>query len=391
MAAKKKDQQTDPRPPRPVRGPGLTYEELAKAKFSDLRPGIKPGEQVGGPNRYLDNGGAVVNGRYIPPGFSMGGISSGQTLGGGTTGTGVASVTPETTTTDTGVPTDWEQAAQEIYGGYYAIIKSVPEIATLLQRAVNEGWSDTKFDYELSQTTWFKTTSDSARQWDTTKQTDPASAQQQIDTRVAGIREKALSMGVRLSDQSVSTLAEASLRGGWTEQLLDNAIGSEALKSTAGVSQLRTGYIGQTLKQTASNYGVTLSDTAFNDWVGKVAVGQENEQSFQQYVLQTAKALYPGIVGQLEAGQTFQQIVDPYRQIAGRVLETNADSVDFSDPKWARAITYTTDKGEQRPMNYNEWSAYLRQDRSFGYEFTNAAKQQAYQITNDLANLFGKV
>lgn len=377
---------------RPTRGVGMTATQ-AQGKFSDLRPGVKTGDIVGGPDRILDNGGSVVAGRYIAPGFSIGGITSGQNMtGGGTggTGTGFAPVDGGVTP-DAGVPADWETAAQEIYGGYYAIVKSIPEIATLLQNAVANGWSDGKFDYELKQTNWFKTTSESARKWDISKQTDPAAAQQQIDTRVAGIKDKALTLGVRLSDTSASTLAEASIRGDWSEQLLDNAIGSEAIKSTAGVSQLRTGYIGQTLRQTASNYGVNLSDTTFNEWVNKVAVGQENEQSFQQYALQIAKGLYPGIATQLENGQTYQQIVDPYRQLAGRTLEMNADTIDFTDPKWARAVTHTTDKGEQRPMNYNEWASYLRQDRSFGYEFTTAARQQAYQISNDLANLFGKV
>lgn len=382
-------------PGRPTRGVGMTAAQ-AQGRFADLRPGVKTGDVVGGPDRFLDNGGSVVAGRYIAPGFSLGGITSSQntTGGGGATGGGGGDIAPVdggTTTDGTGVPADWEQAAQEIYGGYYAIVKSIPEIATLLQNAVNNGWSDAKFDYELKQTNWYKTTSESARQWDISKQTDPAAAQQQIDVRVAGIRDKALTLGVRLSDTSASTLAEASIRGGWSEQLLDNAIGSEAIKSTAGVSQLRTGYIGQTLKQTAANYGVALSDTTFNEWVNKVAVGQENEQSFQQYALQIAKGLYPGITAQLEAGQTYQQIVDPYRQLAGRTLEMNADNIDFTDPKWARAVTHTNDKGEQRPMNYNEWASYLRQDRSFGYEFTSAARQQAYQISNDLANLFGKV
>lgn len=379
---------------RPTRGPGMTAAEAAAIKYGELSPGTQPGDIVGGPDRVLDNGGAVVAGRYIPPGFTVGGISSAQTgspATGGTGGGGAAAGAATGGTTETGVPTDWEQAAQEIYGGYYAVIKSVPEIATLLQRAVAEGWSDTKFDYELSQTAWWKTTSESARQWDIAKQTDPADAQQKLDVRVSAIKDKALTFGVRLSDQSVSTLAEASIRGGWSEQILDNAIGAEAIKSTAGVSQLRTGYIGQTLKQTAANYGVTLSDTTFNDWVNKVAVGQENEQSFQQYALATAKALYPGIAAQLDSGSNFQQIVDPYRQLAGRILEMNSDNIDFTDPKWARSISYVTDKGEQRPMNNNEWASYLRQDRTFGYEFTSAAKQQAYQITNDLANLFGKV
>lgn len=288
-------------------------------------------------------------------------------------------------------PVDWEAAAQEQYGAYYAIIQGVPELGDLLRKAVSEGWSDTKFDYQLKQTSWYKTTSASTRTWDTNKQLDPASAQQQIDNRSATIRETALNLGVSLDDTTISKLAEDSLRGNWDQQILNNSIGAEASKTSGGMSGLRTGFLGQQLKQTASDYGIQLSDQTFNMWVDKVARGQENAKSFQQYALNTAKSLFPGIATQLDQGLTFQQITDPYKQAAARTLEINPDTIDFTDPKWTKAITFTTDKGEQRPMNFNEWGNYLRSERSLGYEYTNEARSRAYQVTAGLANLFGKI
>lgn len=289
------------------------------------------------------------------------------------------------------VPVDWEQAAKELYGGYYAVVQNIPELRTLLQNAVQQGWSDSKFEYELKQTAWWKTTSDSARQWDISKQTDPAAAQQQINTRAATLRQNALNIGVRLDDATINRLAEESLRNGWSEQVLNNAVGAEAVKSSAGMSQLGSGFIGQGLRSTAASYGVNLSDATFNDWAGRIATGQENQQSFQQYAVTIAKSLYPGIADQLDAGRTFQQVTDPYRQTAARILEINPETVDFADPKWSKAVTFVTDKGEQRPMNYNEWGDYLRQTRSFGYEYTSEARSRAYEVANQLANLFGKV
>jgi hypothetical protein len=288
-------------------------------------------------------------------------------------------------------PVDWEAAAQEQYGAYYAIIKGVPELAELIKNAVSQKWSDSKFTYELQQTSWYKTTSASTRTWDTNKQLDPASAQQQVDNRSATIRETALNLGVSLDDATINKLSEDSLRGSWDAQVLNNAIGSEAAKTSGGMSQLRTGFVGQQLKQTAADYGVQLSEQTFNTWVEKVARGQENTKSFQQYALNTAKALFPSIATQLDQGLTFGQITDPYKQTAARTLEINPDTIDFTDPKWSKAITFTTDKGEQRPMNSNEWGNYLRSERSLGYEYTNEARSRAYQVTSGLANLFGKI
>jgi len=382
--------------------------ELFKGFTADELKALKPGQNVGGADRKLANGGAVINGIYLPPGLNFGGTQTkpgattsptggaggggaGGAGGGGTGGTtgGTTGATPGGTTAPA-VPTDWETAAQEQYGGYYAIIKSIPEVATLLKNAVANDWSDTKFQYELSQTTWYKTTSTSARTWDLAEQSDPASAQQKIDNRAEQIKAKALSLGIRLNDASISKLSKDSLRGEWNETTLTNAIGSQAMQSTAGISQLRSGYIGQTLRKSASDYGVSLSDETFNQWVNKVATGQESTESFQQYSLQMAKSLFPGISAQLDAGQTYQQIVDPYKQTAAQILEMNAQNIDFTDPKWSKAVTFVTDKGEQRPMNYNEWGDYLRQTRSFGYEFTSEAQSRAYGVANDLARLFGK-
>ena len=289
------------------------------------------------------------------------------------------------------VPIDWEAAAKEQYGGFYAIIQSVPEIGILLKKAVTAEWSDAKFDYKLKQTRWYKNNSATARTWDVNKQLDPASVQQQIDTQSQSVRSMATNLGVTLDDAAITKISEASLRGGWSESLLQNAIGAEAIKSSTGRSQLSTGYFGQQMKQTAADYGIQLSDSTFSQWIDKVALGKENVQSFKQYALNMAKTLYSGISAQLDQGLTFAQITDPYKQTAARTLEINPETIDFTDPKWSKAITFTTDKGEQRPMNFNEWGNYLRSERSLGYEYTNEARSRAYQVTSGLANLFGKI
>ena len=287
------------------------------------------------------------------------------------------------------VPTDWEAAAAEIYGGYYAIVKNIPEIKNLLLSAVQNGWSDNKFDYELKQTNWWKTTTSSAREWEVSRQLDPASAQTQIDNRVANIRQKALTKNLRLDDTTLAKLAEDSIKFGWTEQVLDTAISSEALKTTTGVSELRQGFIGQNIRTTANAYGLPLSGTSFNEWVGKIATGQENEASFQAWALETSKNLYPSLAASFDRGLTFKQVTDPYAQAASRILEIPTSQIDFTDPKWAQAFTARDDKGQQMQMSFGEWNDYLRTNPAFGYEYTDGAKERAFTVVNRLAELFG--
>lgn len=338
--------------------------------YTDPATGVtyQPGETIGGEDRSLPNGGGVVNGVYIPPGIDYAWL--GQQI-----------------------PSDWEDAAKELYGGYYEMLKQVPELGRLLKEAFEKGWEpgSTSFQYALEQTDWWKTTTASARAWQEKLIRDPETARSDLDTRMALLRGVAQDMGITLSPESLEKLATDSiiLNFQLTSQYED-VIGSEARKSAGGVSQLRYGFVGDSIRKVANQYGIALSDITFNEWVDKIAVGAESAETFEAYASQTARNLYPSLTSGFERGLTFGQMTDPYAQIASRILEIPWAQVDFTDPKWAAAFTMRNDKGEQTQMSYGEWADYLRTTKSFGYEYTDEAVSKAYTVVNDLAEAFGR-
>jgi len=295
---------------------------------------------------------------------------------------------------DANIPEDWRNAAAEAYPQYYAIVRNVPEIARLLEEAIANSYTPEQFQAKLEQTSWWQQTTASAREWDINGQRDPATQQTLIDNKRVEVRNLALSaFGVQLSDEKLEQLTVDSLRFGWSYNFLQNAIGDVATQSTVGISQLRQGYIGQTIRQTAKRYGVALADETFNSFVSRIAVGQETTDSFENYASNIARSLYPTLTAQFDSGLTFEDAVSPYRQVAANLLELNPNDIDFMDPKWLTPITYMPDpqSGEQRLMNLAEWGQELRTNKAFGYEFTNQARETAYRVTTDLANLFGRV
>jgi hypothetical protein len=314
---------------------------------------------------------------------------------GGVTGGAVVTEEPAAEPVDTGVPKDWETAAAEMYPEYYAIVKNVPEIADLLRRSLGPpAWSEQKFQAELRATNWWKTTTASARQWDAASALDPATYQARVDEAATAINQEALGYGIRLSEETAQQLALDSLRLGWGTQTITNAIGMRATEGgTAGATQLREGYYGQEVRRIARSYGVTLADETFNSFVNRIAVGDENFSSFQDYALSVAKSLYPTLTAQFDAGRTFDDAVAPYKEIAASTLELNPNDIDFMDPKWVTPITYMPDPqtGEQRLMNLAEWGRELRTNRAYGYEFTEKARQDAYSVVERLGRLFGRV
>lgn len=310
-------------------------------------------------------------------------------IGGGDGGGGV-SVAPAPEE-DVMLPEDWEQAAQEQYGAYWAIFKYNPELKQLLLDATQQDWSDDKFRAAIEATTWWKTTTESARVFDMEEATDPATVQTKIDNRAMELKNIALNQGVTLSDETAAQIARDSLRGGWSYQTYTTAVTAEAVKSTAGLSQLRAGAIGEKIRQTAYDYGISLSDTEINTYVNKFAVGEESDETFEGKMREWAKVLYPAISSNLDSGSTFQDVIDPYKSKAAALLELEPDQIDFLDSKYLAAITKTNDKGEQSMMSAREWEQELRTNRSFGYEFTQRAQSDAYRVADQIADLFGRV
>ncbi len=325
----------------------------------------QPGERIGGEDRTLPNGGAVVDGVYIPPGVDY---------------TWLANQVPE----------DWKTAAQELYGAYYDMIKNDPQISKLLEDAIKLGYSDAKFQAELEKTDWWRKTTANARQFQVLETTDPATARAQLDNRIALVRETAQRLGVTLAATSLESIARNAINLGFdlTAQVED-LVGSEAIRSAGGVSQLRFGYVGNSIRESARKFGVALSDVTFNEWVNKIAVGAESTETFESYAQQISRTLYPSLAAGYDRGLTFAQLTDPYAQQASRILEIPASQVDFTDPKWAQAFTMKDEKGNPTQMSYGEWADYLRTNPSFGWEYTDDAKNRAYTVVNRLAELFG--
>jgi hypothetical protein len=296
-------------------------------------------------------------------------------------------------------PIDWEaivaaievnaiEAAKELYGGFYALIEQNEEIKKLILDAYTQKWDSNKFAVKLRDTEWWKTTADAARKFDIDEQLDPASTNQRINEQALKIQEMAMAKGVRLNDVVTRQLAYDSLRMGWDNITLANSVGAEILK--AGPStQLSQGYIGNKIRGDALKYGIRLSDSTFTNWTEKILTGQSSDQMYNDYLLNQAKMLYPALSNGFDRGLSFGEMTDPYAQQASRLLEIPTGQIDFTDPKWAAAFSQMDKDGNQRQMTYSEWDRYLKTTPAFGFEYTDQARNQAFDLVGRIGRLFG--
>jgi hypothetical protein len=288
------------------------------------------------------------------------------------------------------VPADWETAAREMFPYWYDAFKNDPEMQKFIEKIMTgPEMSDDMLLAELQKTNWWRNTNSTARAWLELETTDPATANNRITNTVAALREQALSRGLSVSDAALNEAALNINKYGFSTTVALQHLAMKTLGESGGPSQLVRGYYGQEVKRIAAGYGVPLSDITLNKWVADIATGNQNTDSFEAYVRDISKNLYPSLSSGFDRGLTFNQMTDPYAQVASNILEIPDTQVDFTDPKWAAAFTMKDDKGQQVQMSFGEWADYLRTTPSFGYEYTDSARNKAYDVVDRLAKMFG--
>lgn len=306
--------------------------------------------------------------------------------------------------------------------GYLAAYLDEPEVGDLLRRAAREGWTPQRLEVELRKTDFWKTTTDAQRQWDAVRKLNPADAKAQRDNRAQEITALAQQLGVRLDPARLAEIADESMRFGWSQTQIRNAVtaeyeyggGTQPGERTArqGVQKgpmspgERAGFApvvvtpegdgfglaGQTARQIremAGQYLVPISNQMLEKWTEQIVRGTTDMEGFNSYLVEQAKSLFPGMAGALDKGVTVAQYADPYRQIAARELELNPESIDLNDPRFRKMLDQTDSQGNRVSMTLSESAEYLRTLPE--WQQTRGANEKAASLTENILRTFGAV
>lgn len=225
-------------------------------------------------------------------------------------------------------PEQKKQALQEGAGALYTLATSVPELSSILNKAISLGWTATEFQNAITNTAWYKTHSDTVRSNIVQKVSDPATYAANQATQGKKIQQVASQMGVYLSTPTLNSLINHSMMEGWTDQSIQNAVG--ASWSAGSPLQGQAATTEQLLKQQAAAYGVPLSGASLNYWTMQVLSGKQTTDSFKQGMADTAKGMYPGLAAQIDSGLDVKTIADPYVQTKANLLEVNPNTIDWT-------------------------------------------------------------
>jgi len=253
-----------------------------------------------------------------------------------------------------------EELASE-YGFAYSFLNSIPELKTLFGKMVNETWTKEKFGAELRNTKWWKENSETQRQIQNMKKTDPATYEANLGAAKIQVQQLAAEMGAVIPPAKIGKIAAQVLQTGIDEGGLRNILGGY-VNFIKGTLRGEAGAYANAIKKFAYDQGVTLDDQTVKNQAALVGRKLATEEDFRNQIVQQAISAYPAYQEQLEAGQTLMDIANPYIQIMAEELELSPTSIKLTDPLIKQALNGANSDGKPTGMDQTTFLTRLRND-----------------------------
>lgn len=273
------------------------------------------------------------------------------------------------------------------FGYSLAFFNSNPELRSLLDQATSANWTSDRFVAALRNTQWFQHNGESQRKYQALIAGDPATLNSMLDSQTSHILQMGAGMGAMLSDSDARGLADVAVRFNWNDDQLKRALG-DRLSQINGLYQGQAGANQQAFKQLISQYGVDVSDNTLGLWVRSSMYGDVTPETVKNQLIQWASSKYPPYAQRLAAGETMQQIADPYVQSQAKLLEMNPESINFaSDPLIQQALVTKDDKGQ--PVGKTVWQFENDVRNDARWAKTQNAQDSMSQTASKVLQQFG--
>jgi len=275
------------------------------------------------------------------------------------------------------------------YGYNYAFLEGNPELKKIFSKAVKETWTESKFQAEVRDTKWFKTNSETMRQAEVTRKTDPATWDAMVDAETVKIRQLAAEVGAAIPESRLKKVVETALRTGQDEDSLRNTLGAYVNFTKDGTLTGEAGMHEFTMKQYAAKMGITLSDQAIKNQAQRVIRKVATTQDYESLVREQAKSMYPGYAQQIDGGESMDDIAGPYMQMMAQTLELPDTDITLSDPLIKSALNGLNAEGKPSGLTLTDFQDRLKADPR--YNKTIQARDNAMNISSAVLKDMGLI
>ena len=278
--------------------------------------------------------------------------------------------------------------------GYLSGFINDPVIGPILKQAAANNWDNSQLFGAIHKSpkalAWWTHTSDTARGFDAEAVLDPAAHRQKITAQATQIAALAQADGITLDPNRVQQMAAQSLRLGWNDQQVKNALAAEYHYNPAGANAL-----AQKVKGIMNAYLVPQSDSAIQSWTRQLMSAADPtaaENNIVAYAKEQAKSMFPALSAYLDSSPdaNVQTYIDPYKQVAAQTLGIDPASIDFTQPKWNSLINQVDPKtGQRTALSLADAQTKIRTDPPYGYGTSLQGKSDAADLGKSLSSAFG--
>ena len=248
------------------------------------------------------------------------------------------------------------------YGWALSFLKSHGDLWKLFQKAVKNNYTTARFVAELRNTKWFKTNSDTYRQMQVLKSTDPKTYSQRLAQMESKLRDTAGGMGATLSAKQLAQVATNAMDFGWGDSDIQNALGNYVQQMGGGHFGGEAGKSEEELRQYAMSQGIRVSDSTITNWVRNIAVNNSTVENYKAYVQTQAQNTFAPFADQIKQGQTVADLAQPYIQQMGQTLELDPAALNIFDPTIRKAMTSVGPDGKPAMTPLWQFETNLKKD-----------------------------
>lgn len=287
---------------------------------------------------------------------------------------------------------------EEHYGYALALIASDTGLTKLFSQAVRQGMTEDGFVNALRGTNWFLSRNESQRKYETASKTPWMKADLEAKRKAVAeeIKSQAMAVGgTTVSDEEALSFANDVLMNYFEDADWQQALPKMVSKRFVSNNIFNFGgEAGQTLdalRKNAYEMGVSLSDETLGRYVDSIFAGETNIADVEKIIRNSAASYFPQFAERINAGEKTKDIIDPYRQIIGSMLEVDYNSIDYinTDGSKAEPLLQQALFGQQdgKAMSLADVRKLVKKDTRWRY--TDNARAEYSSIASELARTFG--
>lgn len=384
-----------------IKLPRVTYDQIGKGQAIGAK-GLRVGDliffdtdgSVAGPDHvgiYYGNGkmlhaprpGKGIEVTDITGGYWMGKFMGGRRID-GVVATGGNS--GDFATTQEAVKLTPEELAAT-YGWAIGFMESNPELKKLFHTATAETWTAQKFQAEVRNTSWWKSTSESVRKAQALESSDPATWQAQLDATKLQVELLAAKMGASIPPGKLDEISKDAARMGMDESKLRDVLAGYVTFTQEGLLRGEAGMHEFVIKEYAAKQGVKLDSDAIMHQAQLITKRLATVDDFKAQIRETAKGAFPGYAEQIDAGMTVDDLAEPFQSVMAKTLEMPETSIKLDDPVIKQAMNGVNKDGKPVGMTLPQFTTSLKNDPR--WRKTGNAQDQVISVASQVLKNMG--